>query len=182
MSSVASHPTTLHFLAVLAAAVALVAAVDDGMTHLQLYIHPGASTALFAGTPPLVGSNSSSSSSFGSIGAIDDELREGPEPASQLLGRAQGFLVQADLGNPAASCTILSLAFTEGDYGGSTLVVDGRVDLGADGKAVVERGVVGGTGRFRGARGYSLMTKFGNPTTPGGTVAFEMDLYVKISG
>ncbi|TKV95669.1 hypothetical protein SEVIR_9G377800v4 [Setaria viridis] len=167
-------PRTLHFLALLATAitVVVVAAADDGMTHLHLYIHE-----TVAGSPPLVGSNSSS---FGSIGAIDDELRDGPEPASQYLGRAQGFLVQADLGNPAASCTILSLAFTEGDYGGSTLVVDGRVDLGADGKAVVERGVVGGTGRFRRARGYSLMTKFGNPTP--GTVVFEMDLYVKISG
>ena len=156
----------------LAAAVAVVvSAADDGMTHLHLYIHEtvGASstTALLAGN----------NSSFGGVGAIDDELREGSDPASQYLGRAQGMLTHADLGSPTASCAILSLAFTEGDYGGSTLVVDGRVDLGADGKAVVELAVVGGTGRFRRARGYSLMNKFGNPT-PRTVVVFEMELYV----
>ncbi|RLN19114.1 dirigent protein 21-like [Panicum miliaceum] len=172
----ASPATTLRLLALLAAAVAVVAAADDGMTRLHLYIHetvaagPGASTALLGGN-----------SSFGSVGPIDDELREGPDPASQYLGRAEGMLAQADLGSPAASCAILNLAFTEGDYGGSTLVVDGRVDLGADGKAVVELAVVGGTGRFRRARGYSLMTKIGNPS-PSTVVVFEMDLYVKISG
>ncbi|RLN41195.1 dirigent protein 21-like [Panicum miliaceum] len=168
--STASPAATLRFLALLAAAVA---AADDGMTHLHLYIHEtvaGASTTLLAGN----------NSSFGSVGAIDDELREGSDPASQHLGRAQGMLAQADLGSPAASCAILNLAFTEGDYSGSTLVVDGRVDLGADGKDVVEVAVVGGTGRFRRARGYSLMAKLGNPTPS--TVVFEMDLYVKISG
>ena len=165
----------LRILALLAAAVvaAVAAAWDDGMTHLHLYVHE---TVAGAASTALLGGNSS----FGGVGAIDDELREGPDPASQFLGRAQGMLVQADLGSPAASCAILNLAFEEGDYGGGTLVVDGRVDLGADGEDVVELAVVGGTGRFRRARGYSLVTKIGNPTPS--TVVFEMDLYVKISG
>ncbi|XP_062209293.1 dirigent protein 1-like [Phragmites australis] len=172
-------PATLAFLAFLAAVAFPAAAADgnDGMTHLHLYIHEtitgaNATTALLNGSP--LGGNSS----FGSLSAIDDELREGSDPTSQYLGRAEGLLVQADLGSPAASCTILSLVFTDGDYNGSTLVVNGRSDFGGDGKAVVERGVVGGTGRFRRARGYSLMTKFGNPTPS--TVVFEMELYVKI--
>nr|AAK55476.1 hypothetical protein Os03g28180 [Oryza sativa Japonica Group]ABF96454.1 hypothetical protein LOC_Os03g28180 [Oryza sativa Japonica Group] len=71
---------------------------------------------------------------------------------------------------------MLTLAFSlglsdDGDYKGSTLVLDGRVDFGGGGAA--ERAVVGGTGRFRRARGYSLMTKFGNPTPSTGV--FEMD-------
>ncbi|KAJ1296912.1 hypothetical protein BS78_01G338000 [Paspalum vaginatum] len=175
--SMPSAATTLRFLALLAAVAALLAAADDGMTHLHLYIHEtvagaNATTALLTG-----GGNAS----FGSVGAIDDELREGSDPTSQYLGRAEGVLVQADLGSPAASCTILTLAFTEGDYSGSTLVVYGRVDLGPDGVAAVERAVVGGTGRFRRARGYSLTTKFIGNTMPS-TVVFEMDLYVMIGG
>ncbi|CAN6324974.1 unnamed protein product [Urochloa humidicola] len=169
MSSTASPATLSHLLALLAAAVAVAAAADHhGMTHLHLYIHQNTSTAAsFAGSPPPP------------LGAIDDELREGPEPASQYIGRAQGFLVQAGLGSPAAACTALSLAFAEGDYGGSSLVVYGRVGEAA----AAERAVVGGTGRFRGARGYSLTTKLGNPTTGAGTaVVFEMDLYFKIGG
>ncbi|CAL4931457.1 unnamed protein product [Urochloa decumbens] len=173
MSTASSPAATLRFLPFLAAAVAVVAAAaaDDGMTHLHLYIHK-----------TVVAGAGNSSSSFDNVGAIDDELREAPDPASQYLGRAQGF----DLGIPAAACTVLSLAFAEGDYGGSTLVVYGRADLGAgggDGEAVAaERAVVGGTGRFRGARGYSLMTKLGNPTAGTAAVVFEMDLYVKIGG
>ncbi|CAN6294786.1 unnamed protein product [Urochloa humidicola] len=187
MSTASSPAAALCFVTFLAAAVAVVAAAADGMTHLHLYIHEtvlagagNGTAALFACSPP-IGVNSSS---FGSVGVIDDELREGPDPASQYLGRAQGFLVQADLRSPAAACTVLALAFTEGDYGGSTLVVYGRVDLGAgDGEAAVaaERAVVGGTGKFRGVRGYSLTTKVRNPT-PGTTVVFEMDLYIKIGG
>ncbi|XP_052147322.1 pterocarpan synthase 1-like [Oryza glaberrima] len=103
-------------------------------------------------------------------------LREGSGAESQYLGRAEGLLVQADLGNPAALWTMLTLAFSlglsdDGDYKGSTLVLDGRVDFGGGGAA--ERAMVGGTGRFRRARGYSLTTKFGNPTPSTGV--FEMD-------
>ncbi|CAL4923069.1 unnamed protein product [Urochloa decumbens] len=167
MSTASSRAATLRFLPFLAAAVAVVAAAaaDDGMTHLHLYIHK-----------TVVAGAGNSSSSFDNVGAIDDELREAPDPASQYLGRAQGF----DLGIPAAACTVLSLAFAEGDYGGSTLVVYGRADLGE--AVAAERAVVGGTGRFRGARGYSLMTKLGNPTPGTAAVVFEMDLYVKIGG
>lgn len=175
-----ASPATLHVLTLLAAAIISMAAGDDtaGLTHLHLYIHEtaNASTAsLSTGSQQPSGDNPW----FGTMGAIDDELRDGPDPASQYLGVAQGMRVQADLGSPAAwSCTIVILAFTEGDYAGSTLVVDGR---GADdGEAVVvERGVVGGTGRFRRATGYSLMSKFEN-TTASNSVVFEMDLYVKI--
>uniref|UniRef100_A0A0E0KES8 Dirigent protein n=1 Tax=Oryza punctata TaxID=4537 RepID=A0A0E0KES8_ORYPU len=177
----ATPTTTLCLLAFLAA----IAATGDGSTttHLHFYIHEtfaGANaTAASLAPSPLAGGggggSSNSSSSFGSVGAFDDELREGSDAASRYLGRAEGLLVQADLGNPAALWTMLTLAFSDGDYKGSTLVLDGRVDLGGGGGAA-ERAVVGGTGRFRRARGYSLMTKFGNPTPS--TVVFEMDVYV----
>jgi hypothetical protein len=171
-------PTTIIscLLAFLAAA-----STGDGATtttHLHFYIHEtfsgdNATTASLAPSPLAV-AGSNSSSSFGSVGALDDELREGSDAASRYLGRVEGLVVQADLGNPAAAWTLLTLAFAGGDYNGSTLVLDGRVDFGAGGD--MERAVVGGTGRFRRARGYSLMTKFGNPTP--NTGVFEMDVYV----
>lgn len=170
-----STPSTTTALCLLAAVVLLAAtAAADGTTHLHLYIHETFTgtnaTAVSLAASPLGGN-----SSFGSLGAFDDELREGSDAASRLLGRAEGFLVQADLQSPAALCTLITLVFTDGDYSGSTLVVDGRADL-SEARNVVERAVVGGTGRFRRARGYSLMTKFGSPTPSTGV--FEMDLYV----
>uniref|UniRef100_A0A0D9VV13 Dirigent protein n=1 Tax=Leersia perrieri TaxID=77586 RepID=A0A0D9VV13_9ORYZ len=162
---------SLCLLAFFLAAVTEAAATT---THLHLYIHEtfmGANATTASLNAGAIGN----SSSFGSVGAVDDELREGSDAASRYLGRAEGLLVQADLRNPSALCTILNLVFTDGVYNGSTLVVDGRVD-GGGGGAAVERAVVGGTGRFRRARGYSLMSKFGNPTNS--TVVFEMDVYV----
>uniref|UniRef100_A0A0E0D1T5 Dirigent protein n=1 Tax=Oryza meridionalis TaxID=40149 RepID=A0A0E0D1T5_9ORYZ len=158
----------------------LAAAAGDGTTtttHLHFYIHEtfagdNATTASLAPSP-LAAAAAGSNSSFGSVGALDDELREGSDAASRYLGRVEGLVVQADLGNPAAAWTLLTLAFAGGDYNGSTLVLDGRVDFGA---GDMERAVVGGTGRFRRATGYSLMTKFGNPTP--NTGVFEMDVYV----
>ena len=41
---------------------------------------------------------------------------------------------------------------------------------------MIERPVVGGTGKFRMARGYSLLKVLGNPTPE--TVVFEVDLFV----
>ncbi|KAB8092120.1 hypothetical protein EE612_017930 [Oryza sativa] len=172
-------PTPTTIICLLAFLAVLAAATGDGTTtttHLHFYIHEtfagdNATTASLAPSPLAV---AGSNSSFGSVGALDDELREGSDAASRYLGRVEGLVVQADLGNPAAAWTLLTLAFAGGDYNGSTLVLDGRVDFGAAGD--MERAVVGGTGRFRRARGYSLMTKFGNPTP--NTDVFEMDVYV----
>ncbi|KAF0921390.1 hypothetical protein E2562_006960 [Oryza meyeriana var. granulata] len=168
-------PTTLCRLAFLAvAAITITEAAGDGTTHLHFYIH-GTFTGANATTASLAGGGNSSS--FGNVGAFDDELREGSDAASRHLGRAEGLLVQADQGNPAALWTMQNLVFTDGDYNGSTLVLDGRVDFSGGG--AVEGAVVGGAGRFRRARGYSLMSKFGNPTP--GTVVFEMDVYVTMA-
>jgi hypothetical protein len=172
MSSTPSPAVLWQLLFAVAVAAALPAdGSGDGTTHLHLYIHQTATAITVAG-----GGSNDACPSFGSVRASDDELREGPDAASQYLGRAEGVQVQADLGSPAAWCTVVSLVFTEGDYGGSTLLVSGRADGKAD---VVERGVVGGTGKFRWANGYSLMTMYGNPKP--GTVVFEMDLYVKMA-
>ena len=54
----------------------------------------------------------------------------------------------------------VTLVFTAGEYAGSTLSVQGPV-LGFAG--TIERAVVGGTGRFRLARGYMLFKMVSKP-------------------
>ena len=68
----------------------------------------------------------------------------------------------------------VSLVFTAGEYNGSTLTVQGQFSFDVDG--AVERTVVGGTGRFRMARGYSLMEVVSTPTPE--SAVFKIDLFV----
>ncbi|RLM58906.1 dirigent protein 21-like [Panicum miliaceum] len=100
---------------------------------------------------PVLQSPLGANSSFGSIGVVDDELRAGPDRASPLLDRPVG----------AGYLSSVTLVFTAGDYAGSMLSVQGPV-LGFAG--TIERAVVGGTGRFRLARGYMLFKMISKPT------------------
>ncbi|CAD6260500.1 unnamed protein product [Miscanthus lutarioriparius] len=116
-----------------------------------------------------VASPRGSNSSFGSVGVLDDELRVGRDRASELVGRFQGIVVGTDVDGGAEFLTSFTCVFTAGEYKGSTLSMQGPV-LGFNG--TIERPLVGGTGKFRLARGYSLFKLLGNPTPA--TVLFEM--------
>ncbi|RZR99565.1 hypothetical protein BHM03_00029132 [Ensete ventricosum] len=145
------------------------ASADDKFTHLHFYFHekdsgPNA-TLVTAVEPP-----KNSTTSFGSIVVYDNVLRERDDPASALIGRAQGIgaITALDGGSGLAA---MNLVFTAGEYNGSTLALLGRFVAGA----VSERGIVGGTGRFRLARGYSL-SKVVSSTTA--AVVAEFDVYI----
>ncbi|GJN33075.1 hypothetical protein PR202_gb21637 [Eleusine coracana subsp. coracana] len=144
----------------------------DGLTHIHLFVHEKFTgtnaTATAVASSPL-GANSS----FGSVGVADDELRVGRDRSSQLLGRYQAIIVGTSLDVAAGYLTSITLVFTAGEHAGSTLSIQGPV-LGF--KGVIERAVVGGTGKFRFAQGYSLTKILGNPTPE--TVVFEVDLFV----
>ncbi|TVU37900.1 hypothetical protein EJB05_11243, partial [Eragrostis curvula] len=146
--------------------------VDEGLTHIHLYVHEKF-TGKNATATAVVASPLGANSSFGSVGVTDDELRVGRDRSSQLLGRYQAIIVGTSLEVGAGYLTSITLVFTAGEHAGSTLSVQGPV-LGF--KGVIERAVVGGTGKFRMARGYSLTKILGNPTPE--TVVFEVDLFV----
>ncbi|WVZ49661.1 hypothetical protein U9M48_000998 [Paspalum notatum var. saurae] len=135
---------------------------DDGLTHIQLYVHetfPGPNaTAMTVLQSPL----GAATSTFGSMGVVDDEIRSGPDRSSSaLLGRYQAVFFGMSLEQGKGFLSAVSLVFTAGEYAGSTLSVEGPI-LGFTG--TIERAVVGGTGRFRLAQGYMLWTMISNPT------------------
>ncbi|URE32738.1 disease resistance response protein 206 [Musa troglodytarum] len=104
---------------------------------------------LVVAVPP--GKNSSIDT-FGALIVIDDMLREGPERSSKLIGRAQGLSAQASL-DGTALLTAINFVFTAGKYNGSSLAILGRFVPDVSG---TERSIVGGTGKFRMARGYTV--------------------------
>ncbi|XP_015881943.1 dirigent protein 22-like [Ziziphus jujuba] len=138
--------------------------------HLHFYFHDILSgknpTAVNIITPPdgLI-------SSFGSTLMIDDALTEGQDSSSKVIGRAQGFYSvasQSDL----AFLMVMTFSFVEGEYRGSSLSILGRNPVLND---VREMPVVGGTGKFRFARGYALAhTVWFDASTGDATVEYNV--------
>lgn len=83
---------------------------------------------------------------------MDDPLTEGQEPTSKLVGRAQGMYAWASQ-HDSGLLMILNFAFTQGIYNGSTVSILGRNTIM---NKIKEMPIVGGSGIFRYARGYSL--------------------------
>ncbi|CAD6232740.1 unnamed protein product [Miscanthus lutarioriparius] len=120
----------LLFLLALTSPVAVLAAAagggegDHGLTHIHLYVHEtytGANATAAAVLQSPLGANSS----FGSMGVVDDEVRVGPDRSSQLVGRYQGVFFGTSVELGKGYLTSITLVFTAGEYGGSTLSVQG---------------------------------------------------------
>ncbi|WVZ49525.1 hypothetical protein U9M48_000873 [Paspalum notatum var. saurae] len=150
---------------------------DDSLTHIHLYVHetfagPNA-TAIRVLESPL----GATTSTFGMMGVVDDEIRAGPDRSSSaLLGRYQGVFFGTSLELGKGFFSAVTLVFTAGEYAGSTVSVEGPI-LGFTG--TIERAVVGGTGRFRLARGYMLFANISKPTPE--TNVNEVQLFVLMS-
>ena len=138
----------------------------DGLTEFHLYMHE--IKPVFAVVK--------NSTSLGMIGVLDNELRTGPDPSnSTLVGRFQGVVAMAGLVYPPGLQTVMSFVFTSGKYNGSTLVMVGTINsfVGA-----FERPVVGGTDKFRMARGYCTMEFIPNPPAP--YDVYKTDMFFKM--
>ncbi|KAH6823195.1 hypothetical protein C2S53_016618 [Perilla frutescens var. hirtella] len=93
-----------------------------------------------------------SPTSFGQVRVLDDLITAEPDQNSEKLGRAQGLVTSADLHEPALAMN-LNLVFTAGRYNGSTLCIGGRNPIDTMDR---ELPVLGGTGVFRMAGGFSI--------------------------
>ncbi|KAG7598002.1 Dirigent protein [Arabidopsis suecica] len=78
-------------------------------------------------------------------------LTEGPELSSKEVGRAQGLYASTDMKTFGFSM-VFNLAFTEGEFNGSTAAMYGRNQILLEDR---ELPIIGGTGAFRFARGYA---------------------------
>ncbi|XP_044452950.1 pterocarpan synthase 1-like [Triticum aestivum] len=149
-----------------------VLAADGGkkkLTHIHQYTHetlsgPNAMEGLLVPSP--FGANAT----FGQVAVFDDELRTGRERDSPLVARYQGIIVamgQALQGH----LTVATVVFVGGEHAGSALSVEGSFQ-GFQGTS--ERNIVGGSGKFRMARGYYLLKLLGqmSPATS------EVDFFV----
>lgn len=93
---------------------------------------------------------------FGSVTVVDDELTEGHELGSAVVGRAQGFYLASSL--DGTSQTVALTALFHG--GGHEHVVEDTISFfGVHRTATTESqiAVVGGTGKYENARGYATV-------------------------
>jgi malonyl CoA-acyl carrier protein transacylase len=84
-------------------------------------------------------------------------------------GRAQGVVAAVAFDGSLES--MLNFIFTDGKYNGSSLAIYGRVVLGM----TIERPVIGGTGMFKLATGYSLASPVYTTATK---LIYEFNVYV----
>jgi hypothetical protein len=166
--------------AVLLSPAPVAAADDGGLTKFKLYWHD-----VLSGKSPTAiriaqaASTNSSSTFFGAVVAIDDPLTTtsaatGSAKSKDEVGRAQGTYTFADQATYGLLMN-MNFVFTAGDYKGSSLTIYGRNEVLSK---VREMSVVGGTGKFRMARGYVQATTVDSGNTSGETVV-EYTVYVK---
>ncbi|KAL3625589.1 hypothetical protein CASFOL_030534 [Castilleja foliolosa] len=109
--------------------------------------------------------------SFGTTFMIDDALTQEPDRDSKVVGRAQGTYSLAAQ-NDLALLMVVTFAFTEGDYNGSSISLLGRNHVYDD---LREMPIVGGSGVFRLGRGYALAhTVWFDPNTGDASVEYNV--------
>ena len=86
-----------------------------------------------------------------SIYVVDNNITETPDPSSPIVGQLQGLYVIAAL-DGLDSYVTTSIMFTNKQYNRSTIQLQGTRFIK---QPVGEVAVVGGTGKFRFARGYA---------------------------
>ncbi|KAL1192233.1 Dirigent protein 11 [Cardamine amara subsp. amara] len=125
----------------------------EKLTQLHFYFHDVISgdkpTTIRVAEAP--GTNSSATA-FGVVTVADCPLTEGPDMSSKEVGRAQGMYASTDM-KTFGFTMVFNLAFTEGEFNGSTVAMYGRNAILLEGR---ELPIIGGTGAFRFARGYAL--------------------------
>ena len=150
----------------------------EKVTRLRFFLHD-----ILSGKNPssvkVAGSNRTegdkSPTPFGSVYAIDDPLKEGPEPDSKTIGNAQGLYLSSSQDYSKFTIVMcVDFGFTEGKFKGSSFSVFSRNPVTEAGREVA---VVGGRGKFRMARGFAkVKTSYFNATTGDAILEYKVTL------
>ncbi|KAL2320892.1 hypothetical protein Fmac_029861 [Flemingia macrophylla] len=148
---------------------------EEKFTHLHFYFHdivtgPNRSVMVVAEPNGKV----IDTLPFGSVVAMDDPLTTGPERHSKVVGKAQGLYASISL-EETGLMMVMTMAFTDGEFNGSTISVLGRNMIMSE--PVREMPIIGGTGAFRFARGYAR-GKFYSIDFTKGDATVEYDIFV----
>nr|CAD1839783.1 unnamed protein product [Ananas comosus var. bracteatus] len=95
---------------------------------------------------------------FGTLTVMDDELTEGPELGSGVVGKAQGFYV-ASSEEGTSQTVALTAMLTAGEYADSISLFG--VHRTAESESYLA--VVGGTGKYAGAKGFAKVAVVRTP-------------------
>ncbi|MBA0661036.1 hypothetical protein Goklo_012953, partial [Gossypium klotzschianum] len=106
------------------------------VTNLHFFMHEHTGVTAVVLTQANITSNNSSVP-FATLVAVNDPLRTGPEPDSEVIGNVQGISLLA--GSNASSTQYIEFGFNTGKFNGSSLSVFSRGEPGL--------AVVGGRGR-----------------------------------
>ncbi|KAK7336689.1 hypothetical protein VNO77_17235 [Canavalia gladiata] len=148
---------------------------QEKFTHLHFYFHDvvtGPNPSMVIVAEP--NGRAKNSLPFGTVVAMDDPLTTGPESDSKLVGKAQGIYTSISQ-EEMALMMVMTMAFTEGEFNGSTISVLARNMIMSE--PVREMAIVGGTGAFRFARGYA-QAKFYSVDFTKGDAIVEYDIFV----
>ena len=148
---------------------------QEKLTHLHFFFHDvtsGTNT-----TNEIVAeaqTTNASASFFGEVVMMDDPLTEGPEKSSKPVGKAQGIYASASK-SEISFLMVLNMVFSEGEYNGSTISILGRNSVFT---ALREMPIVGGSGKFKFARGYAHASNYDFNVTKSLNAVVEYDVYV----
>jgi hypothetical protein len=96
---------------------------------------------------------------FGALVVFDDSMTTEPDPNSLEIGRGRGFyLFDANDNQGPAIQFVWTAQFNAGSYGPGTTLSFAGFDRTTD--QIAEISIVGGTGKFRYAKGYADITTY----------------------
>ncbi|XVF45492.1 hypothetical protein PTKIN_Ptkin02bG0211000 [Pterospermum kingtungense] len=155
-------------------------AMVEKVTHLHFFLHDtlsGENRSAVMVARANLSKPDNSPTPFGSLFAIDDPLRVGPEPTSEIIGNAQGLYLSSS--QDASKFTIVmcvDFLFTVDKFNGSSFSLFSRNPVTeGDNREVA---IVGGRGKFRMARGFAnIKTSYFDATTGDAILEYNVTLY-----
>ena len=128
------------------------------MSPLEYYVQVGLGAPdLGLLIPPI---NRTLTNNFGQTQLFTFNVTQGPDAASLPLGFMRGYTVQASyLPGDVHGVEVEVLSYNDGSLNG-TISLQGLINAGTN-----EIALVGGTGDFRGARGYGIVTLLSSSAT-----------------